>query len=110
MYEKLTYFIDKFSKTESGKWVFENEKDGTPQMPWVRYSPTILDFIKEVHLAADQCGALMQYRDILENSNKNSDISSCDELTVMAILLNIVRSERFCEGYIKQAIEKQILF
>lgn len=107
MYEKLTCFIDKFTKTESGKWVFETESDGTlKQMPWVHYSQTIFDFTKEVHLAADQHEELKHYRDILDKNKKNSNISSYDELTVLAMLLSIVRSERVCEGFIKQAIEK----
>ena len=105
MYEKLTCFDDKFTKTESGKWVFETD-DGIQQMPWVHYSQTIFDFIREVHLAADQHEELKHYRDILEKNKKNSDISSFDDLSVLAMLLSIVRSERVCEGSIKQAIEK----
>ena len=52
MYESLTKYLDEFTGTEFGTWIFDNKNDGTPehpaQMPFLSYSSVIMHFIEDV--------------------------------------------------------------
>lgn len=112
MYENLTNFLNEIDNSKYGEWIFDNENDGTAehplQMPFVNYSEMVHDFIKEVYNFIDIHPEyeLTQYKKILDDKSKelgvkslrNADISLLDGRTVMALLVEVVRVERFSEG------------
>ena len=112
MYESLTKYINQIEMDELGEWIVDRENDGTPehpiQMPWVNYSKTVTDLEHAIYQYVDDHEnlGLRQYGEILEksglkwdiNSMSNADVSKLDGTTVMALLLGVVRAERFCDG------------
>lgn len=53
MYESLTKYLDEFTGTEFGRWIFDDKNDGTPdhplQFPFVNYSRVVDRFIRDVY-------------------------------------------------------------
>ena len=108
-YDILTKYIELFDLDDIGKWFFDEENDGTMEhpikMPYVDYSRIVGNFIRDVHLCAEQMG-INNYVEILnkygieweKSSMKNADINSLPSEVVLALLLGAVRAERFCDG------------
>ena len=95
MYEKLTKYLDEFTGTEFGTWIFDNKNDGTPehpaQMPFLSYSSVIMHFIEDVHSFVyeyEEIG-LYNYKKVLEENG-----IEC----VIALIFGVIRAERFNEG------------
>ncbi|MER3127024.1 DUF6508 domain-containing protein [Bacillus pumilus] len=95
-----------------GEWVIDHENDGTAErpihMPVVSYSETVRHFIEDVYTFAEQHQEmeLIRYREILQengiesgpNDMENVDISNLNAKCVLALMMGVVRAERFCEG------------
>lgn len=117
-YRELTKFIDIFDNLDSfGEWVIDKKRKGTRedpiQMPYIIYPKEIMDFIDEIHNFADKYTAcdLHQYRNMLEaygieNPFEEMDISDKEGNCVLAMLMCVVRGERFCDGMILTALKK----
>ncbi|MCM3028634.1 DUF6508 domain-containing protein [Bacillus safensis] len=76
----------------------------------MNYSETVQRFIKNVYTFAEQHQELelTRYREILKengiegelNDIENLDISNLNVQCVLALIMGVVRAERFCEGAI----------
>ncbi|WP_395894404.1 DUF6508 domain-containing protein [Bacillus safensis subsp. safensis] len=113
-FESLTKYIPMLREDHIGEWVIDQENDGTAerpiQMPFVNYSETVRHFIEDVYTFAEQHQELKitRYREILKengiegglNDIENVDISNLYVQCVLALIMGVVRAERFCEGSI----------
>lgn len=112
MYEKITKYLDEFTGTEFGTWIFDNKNDGTPehpaQMPFLSYSSVIMHFIEDVHSFVyeyEEIG-LYNYEKVLEENGikwnaKSMETAVVDDLDakcVVALIFGVIRAERFSEG------------
>lgn len=112
MYESLTKYLDEFTGTEFGTWIFDNKNDGTPehpaQMPFLSYSSVIMHFIEDVFSFVDKYEevGLYSYQKVLEENGikwnaKSMETAVVDDLDakcVIALIFGIIRAERFNEG------------
>ncbi|WP_342496022.1 DUF6508 domain-containing protein [Bacillus sp. FSL K6-0994] len=111
-FESLTKYIPMLQEDRIGEWVIDQENDGTAerpiQMPFVHYSETVRHFIEDVYTFAEQHQELelIRYREILKengieggpNDLENVDISNLNVQCVLALIMGVVRAERFCDG------------
>ncbi|MGD7061970.1 DUF6508 domain-containing protein [Bacillus altitudinis] len=111
-FEILTKYIPMLQEERIGEWVIDQENDGTAehpiQMPFVNYSEAVRHFIEDIYIFAEQHQEmeLTRYREILKengiesgmNDMENMDISNLNAQCVLALIMGIVRAERFCEG------------
>ncbi|MGE6658657.1 DUF6508 domain-containing protein [Bacillus altitudinis] len=110
----LTNYIPMLQGDDIGEWVIDKENDGTAehpiQMPYVNYSETVRRFIEDVYTFAEQHQEmeLTRYSEILKengieggtNDMENVDISNVNAQCVLALIMGVLRAERFCEGVI----------
>ncbi|MBK4210804.1 hypothetical protein H7S25_08250 [Bacillus aerophilus] len=113
-FESLTKYIPMLREDHIGEWVIDQENDGTAerpiQMPFVHYSETVRHFIEDVYIFAEQHQELelIRYREILKengiegglNGIENGDLSHLNAQCVLALIMGVVRAERFSEGAI----------
>lgn len=113
-FEILTKYIPKLQEDHIGEWVIDQENDGTAerpiQMPFVNYSETVQRFIDDVYTFAEQHQEmeLTRYSEILSengiewgsNDMEHVDISNLNAQCVLALIMGVVRAERFSEGAI----------
>ncbi|OYN67420.1 DUF6508 domain-containing protein [Bacillus safensis] len=113
-FEILTKYIPMLREDHIGEWVIDQENDGTAerpiQMPFVHYSETVRHFIEDVYTFAEQHQEmeLLRYREILKengiegglNDIENVDLSNLNAQCVLALIMGVVRAERFSEGAI----------
>lgn len=106
-YESLTNYISKIEIDNIGDRIVDNKSDGTPERPiqlsFVLYTDKVNNFVHDVYAfeRANKYMELTNYRDILKKNNidvKNVDVSSLDEQCVMALLIGVLRADRFGEG------------
>ncbi|MDJ0288117.1 DUF6508 domain-containing protein [Bacillus altitudinis] len=110
----LTNYIPMLQGDDIGEWVIDKENDGTAehpiQMPYVNYSETVRRFIEDVYTFAEQHQEmrLTRYSEILKengieggtNDMENVDTSNVNAQCVLALIMGVLRAERFCEGVI----------
>lgn len=113
-FDIVTKYIPPLQEDPIGEWVINQENDGTAerpiQMPFVNYSETVQRFIEDVYTFAEQHQELelTRYREILKengieggpNDMENVDISNLNAQCVLALMMEVVRAERFSEGAI----------
>ncbi|MEH6921848.1 DUF6508 domain-containing protein [Bacillus altitudinis] len=113
-FEILTNYIPLLQGNDIGEWVIDQENDGTAehpiQMPYVNYSETVRRFIEDVYTFAEQHQELeiTRYREILKengiewgmNDMEDVDVSNLNSQCVLALIMGVLRAERFCEGVI----------
>lgn len=113
-FDILTKYIPLLQEDHIGEWVIDQENDGTAehpiQMPFVNYSETVRHLIEDVYTFAKQHQELelTRYREILKengieggsNDMENVDISNLNAQCVLALMMGVVRAERFSEGAI----------
>ncbi|MEV9503619.1 DUF6508 domain-containing protein [Bacillus safensis] len=113
-FEILTKYIPKLQEDHIGEWVINQENDGTAerpiQMPFVNYSETVQRFLDDVYTFAEQHQEmeLTRYSEILSengiewgsNDMEHVDISNLNAQCVLALIMGVVRAERFSEGAI----------
>lgn len=108
MFEKLTEFLPKLQNDSYGEWVPMKKTDDALIAQYVIYSDTVHDFIKAVYAFIDTHKEmqLTNYMEIIEaagielNTLKSEDLESLDGITVTAIIVSVIRFDRFCEGHI----------
>ena len=112
MYENLTRLIDALEVDDIGEWIIDEKSKGTYdapiQMPFVRYTNAVKDLAREIYDFSKKYPEykLNKYRDILDehgielksDSIKAADVSVADGQLVMALLMSVIRMDRFCEG------------
>ena len=110
----LTNYIPMLQCDDIGEWVIDQENDGTAehpiQMPYVNYPETVRRFIEDVYTFAEQHQELeiTRYREILKengiewgmNDMEDVDVSNLNSQCVLALIMGVLRAERFCEGVI----------
>lgn len=110
----LTNYIPMLQGDDIGEWVIDHENDGTAEHPiqmlFVNYSETVRRFIEDVYTFAEQHQEmrLTRYSEILKengieggmNDMENVDISNVNAQCVLALIMGVLRAERFCEGVI----------
>lgn len=110
-FTELTKFIEVIEKDKIGEWVIDTESKGTSddpiQMPWVRYTDASLGFVNAVYKFSNDNDEfdLFNYKAILEKNGitfeeslVNVDVSALDAKCVLALIMSVVRGDRFCEG------------
>ena len=112
MYETMTVFIDEIKTHDIGEVIIDKEHKGTMdspiRMPWIRYSETVMKLTKAIYQFVDehQDYDLRHYDAILEKQGiqwsmeamRKADVSILDGITIMALLVGVIRAERFCDG------------
>ena len=112
MYESLTTLLPSLRTGPHGTWIVDHKNDGSPeypiQMPYVNYHPAARELEKAIYrfVEAHEEMGLRSYGDILEEAGigwrgdamRRADVSELDGRTVMALLVGILRAERFFEG------------
>ncbi|CAI7724507.1 MULTISPECIES: DUF6508 domain-containing protein [Bacillus] len=113
-FEILTNYIPLLQGNGIGEWVIDKENDGTAehpiQMPYVNYSETVRRFIEDVYTFAEQHQEMeiTRYREILKengiewgmNDMEDVDVSNLNSQCVLALIMGVLRAERFCDGVI----------
>lgn len=110
-FESLTKYLSKLNTDSLGTWIIDRENDGTPehpiQTPFVDYSDMVHRFIDDVYEYVETYKdlELNRYSEILERnglewdeSMSAVDVSTLDAQCVMALILEAIRAERFCDG------------
>lgn len=112
MFEELTKFLPDFEKANGyGQWT-EIEGKGTPEepcrLPQINYGSLVMSVEKAVcgfHEEHPEFG-LNHHAQILEENGlswdsevmEKADVFTLDGQAVMALLLGVIRAERFCNG------------
>ena len=111
-FEKLTRYLPALEDDAIGTWVIDRENDGSSehpiQLPFVDYSDTVNNFVRDVYdfntqypeLGLNRYGEILEQRGIAWNSKAMSeaDVSALDAQSIMALIMGAVRADRFCEG------------
>jgi ADP-ribosyl-[dinitrogen reductase] hydrolase len=112
-FKLLTKYIEKIARAESyGEWVDGTENDGTPEHPihisYVNYGDIVNSFVSEFYLFSQSHPEyqLSKYEPILEKnglkweepSMRNANVGALDEQCLLALIMGVIRAERFCEG------------
>lgn len=123
-FKVLTKYIGKLSDREYfGDWVFDCENDGSPehpkQMPFVKYDELVNMFVEEFYQFSQSYPEykLMNYRSILEDygikSNsgvlKDADVELLDAQCILAMIMYIIRFERFGDGLLLKFLKEGII-
>lgn len=109
---ELLRFIEVLDHKDFGSWVFSYGHAGTVEdpipMPYVLYSNWIMQFEDAIYSVTEAHPEyeLTDYFRILEKNGlewgseslASADVSEADEQCVLAMLLSIVRAERFSDG------------
>ncbi len=111
-YDELLKFIPQLKDDSYGEWIVNHENDGTTEHPkhlaFVHYSSYVSEFEKTVYAFKKDNPdfELEKYNEILSNngirwgaeSMETADISDKDAQCVMALLIGVIRADRFSEG------------
>lgn len=123
VYEQLTKYIEVFETDEFGRWIVDNSHRGMRedpiQMPFVSYSKSVREFEQEIYMFMDSHREfnLKSYEAILNENNiewgshsmAEADVSNLDDKCVMALLMGLVRADRFSEGIVLDFLKKGIV-
>lgn len=118
-FEKITRLIPLLEAEEShGKWFVDNRHEGTLEnpfiAPYVEYGKAANELIFMVHECVDDNEdlAVRNYREVLEScglpdeeSMLAADVAKCDARCTLAMILYVVRGDRFCEGFLLRHLE-----
>lgn len=122
-FEKITKLIPLLEAEEThGEWIIDREHKGTLDdpihLPFVGYGRAAHELIKMVHECVDDNENLdvRDYRGVLdsyglpdEESVLAADISKCDARCTLAMILTIVRGDRFCEGLLLSYLDNGMM-
>lgn len=111
-FSSLTNYLTALETDQFGAWVVDNKcnglSDDSIQIPYVNYSDIVNDFVSDVYKLNDENPefCLNNYSDILEKNDikwaqdplENADVSNLNAQCIMALIISVVRAERFCDG------------
>lgn len=123
VYEPLTKYIKVFEEDGFGEWIVNRNSRGTRedpmQMPFVSYSNVVHEFIEDIYMFMDSHKEynLKNYEAILNENHiewgsrsmAEADASKLDDKCIMALLMGLVRADRFSEGIILEFLKKGIV-
>ncbi|MFD1420727.1 DUF6508 domain-containing protein [Lactiplantibacillus songbeiensis] len=120
-YGELTNYISILETDDLGRWVPVQGK-GTmtesTQLPFVTYSEAVHQFIKDFYLFEEaKAFYLHQYNQLLDSQGikVNSEfltaerIETFDDETVMAVIMGIIRNDRFAEGMLRHFLKNGVI-
>lgn len=107
-YAQLTKYIDLFQQDDFGEWAKatgNGMKEDPFSMPYVNYTKMVRQFKKDFYAVATM-PELNDYREFLRkkgisgsvDSMKDIDVNHLDGLTTLALLMFVIRADRFAEG------------
>jgi len=122
-FESLTKYLCLMDENNIGTWVIDRKNNGTPehpvQLPFVNYVDMVYRFIRDVYEFSERNKdfELVRYDEVLEKngleqnvkSMLEADVSSLDAKCVMALIMGVIRAERFCEGVLLNFFQKGII-
>lgn len=109
----ITKYIPLLRNDFIGKWHFE-ENDGLNsqlrRFPYVEYSQLVHNFIHDVYTIVEEQPELelVHYQEILQRkgiSSLNHDVSTLDAQSIMALIVYVIRNDRFEEGILLEFIQ-----
>ena len=118
LFATLTRFLPLLQNDEKGEVVIDRENDGSPEhpihFPYIVYSDTVEQFSTAVYETIRDSGLfeMRDYMDVLREAGLDScaavaeaDVSGLDTKTILAMMLRILRTERFCTGVLLEYLE-----
>ena len=121
MFEKLISLLPSLEENDGkfGEWIIDRKNDGSPehpiQMPYVSYGRTSMELEQEIYRIVDEFPELhlTKYADILKEHGvewdgrqmEEADVSDWDAQGVLALMVGIIRADRFSEGTYKEFLE-----
>lgn len=116
-FDGLIELMEPLKKDEYGIWIADTEykvtEDDPIHFPYPCYTEVVDELISQVYAFSEGNPdyELTKYGELLEerglewgsNSLENADVSSMDAQGIMAMLMGIVRGERFCDGAVLSA-------
>ena len=123
IFDELIALLELLQNDSYGEWVIDKEHKGTADDPiplsYLNYTEVVHKLIRAVYNFSENNPDynLTQYRKVLEDrglkwnhvSLESVDVFNMDAQGIMALLMSIVRSERFCDGAILAALKKGII-
>lgn len=117
IFDDLIKLIEPLKKDEYGEWIIDHEHKGTKDdpihFPYPSYTAVVAELIRQVYAFSQnnpdyeltKYGKLLEQRGLKWDSDSlgNADVSSMDAQGIMAMLMGIVRAERFCDGAVLSA-------
>lgn len=114
IFDRLIELIEPLKNDIYGHWVIDTEHKGTADdpkhFPYLEYSPIVYELIERIYTFQKENKEfdLTNYNKILKKrglkddikSLENADIKKMDQQGIMAMLMSIVRAERFQDGVI----------
>ena len=117
--DKLLGLLEQLETDHVGEWIIDKEhtgKEGDPiHLPYPKYSEVVHELIDAVYEFEHEHPEyeLKKYGELLKarglewdlRSMENADVSNMDAQGIMALLMGMVRGERFCDGAIMAMIK-----
>jgi hypothetical protein len=120
-YGELTRYISILETDDWGRWAPVQGK-GTMaepmQLPFVTYSAAVHQFIKDFYFFEEaKASYLHQYNQLLDSQGikLNSEfltierIGTFNDETVMAVIMGIIRNDRFVEGTLRHFLKNSVI-
>ena len=118
-FDKLIGLLEPLETDSVGEWIIDNEHKGTEDdpihFPYPKYTEVVNELIDAVYKFEDEnpeyeltkYGELLKERGLEwgQRSMENADVSNMDAQGIMALLMGMVRAERFCDGAIMGMIK-----
>ena len=118
-FDKLIGLLELLENNSVGEWIIDKEHKGTEDdpihFPYPKYTEVVNELIDAVYKFEDEnpeyeltkYGELLKERGLEwgQRSMENADVSNMDAQGIMALLMGMVRAERFCDGAIMGMIK-----
>lgn len=116
----LTDYIKELTNIEYGKWSSgETDSDDTMVMPSVSYNSAVYRFLFDFELFIAKKTDIIHhnYEDVLKQAKiknniqdfYNTDINILSSDVILAMIIGILRKDRFCEGILLEAFDNGII-
>ena len=118
-FDKLIGLLEPLETDSVGEWIIDKEhketEDDPIHFPYPKYTEVVNELIDAVYKFEDENPEyeLTKYGELLkgrglewgQRSMENADVSNMDAQGIMALLMGMVRAERFCDGAIMGMIK-----
>lgn len=118
-FDKLIGLLEPLETDSVGEWIIDKEHKGTEDdpiyLPYPKYTEVVNELIAAVYKFENEnpeyeltkYGKLLKERGLEwgQRSMENADVSNMDAQGIMALLMGMVRGERFCDGAIMGMIK-----
>ena len=122
-FDELIALLEPLENDSYGDWTFDKTHKGTLEdpmhMPFIEYTEIVHSLIQAVYRFSENNPdyELREYTKLLKDRGlewnhsvlESADVSNMDAQGVMAILMGLIRGERFCDGVILASLKKGIV-